>query len=1084
MAVDKAGLALLTYAHAGRVDLLGEAAVEYWGQQVDTARASAPLLSEAQLGDIVQAFAHAHAAEALFAEAAWTAMGAGSVVQLDSRYPLPREMITLRGAAALFYALDGDAPTEAELYQTACAAHADRLAAARKRRRRMLAAQAAELEGRAMEEEEEDDVEEDDDEEEEDDGDGPPLTDLQGRALPQEPWRGLQFAEIVQLRVRRDASLTPTRPAALALAAASLPAERRRVFPTAGLARLPHVVTALRGAFRDVRKVLVQSVLESLRSVGGGREAASLLAARGQAVEERVASVPAADLVALLQRTDPGRRALSFPLAVAGAGAAPRGAGSPFVTTHSVLEQLGRSCTTGHVTWVQISAAVRSCGACIAPPTDMPAAGAVFGGASTSPPPSLSFPSLAARPPALHSLVPADAALLAASAPAAAAAAASPSKAAAAAAAAAALVAANAPMPLVVLDVATSLLTNSVIALTSDGMLTAYDASTLTRKWLVSALPARAARALHWLRQTRLPFLHVLACAAEAAAPGAAPASTNAEAAGSLPSGLQLLAASPESHGQVVVNSSAAAYALRLAAETDPQAAAAFADASDPWAQALLELSWHSDAPACGQLVGRATPRVLADSELWTFGLVSGGQHRVHVAAGTAFALLEFVYVADAHLLVGSAVPISRGGLPGSAEAAAAVAQFLESEGPHQVPGSTTLSWPRIMAFDALTGACVADLGPLSAATTTGCHIVYVAASRHIIAADFLPLPEAEAAPKASAPAAAAAVATPVGKGKAAGGTGTSAAAASATRARPTTPVLKVWDLAPVIAVAARQRAAFLQAATSPDRAAAASTSLLNMSSASMGLNQTLSVTGALPGAGLDELVPQVLALPHALLLDVMSQGRGGRGGAAAPAFAPGAAVAALRSLPHSGMLAVAQADGRLSLWDARHRRQRLHFPPTSAFSAPDYHFTDADADTADAEDDDARWTALPSGCHKATRLKLSVYYRPAGLLQTTLAPAALARAGFDGRLVRELETEPAAGNRPAATVSVPATASVASPAPMHIGLASVPGGLHASLRASRPPCAARRLALAPAARPGRRGLGGERQPRRGQPLV
>ena len=123
------------------------------------------------------------------------------------------------------------------------------------------------------------------------------------------------------------------------------------------------------------------------------------------------------------------------------------------------------------------------------------------------------------------------------------------------------------------------------------------------------------------------------------------------------------------------------------------------------------------------------------------------------------------------------------------------------------------------------------------------------------------------------------------------------AAAAAAPRVRLSTPVLKVWDLAPVIAVAARQRAAFLQAATSPDRAAAASTSLLNMSAVSAGasfMNQTAGLPGG-TGLGLDDLVPQVLALPHALLLDVMSQARGG----AAPAFAPGAAVAALRSLPH-----------------------------------------------------------------------------------------------------------------------------------------------------------------------------------------
>jgi hypothetical protein len=219
-------------------------------------------------------------------------------------------------------------------------------------------------------------------------------------------------------------------------------------------------------------------------------------------------------------------------------------------------------------------------------------------------------------------------------------------------------------------------------------------------------------------------------------------------------------------------------------------------------------------------------------------------------------------------------------------------------------------------------------------------------------------------------------------------------------------------------------------------------------------MNQTAGLPGG-TGLGLDDLVPQVLALPHALLLDVMSQARGG----AAPAFAPGAAVAALRSLPHAGALAVAQADGRLSLWDARHRRHRLHFPPTCAFGAPDYLFTDAAAGEDEEEEegeDDARWTALPRGCHKATRLKLSVYYRPAGLLQTTLAPAPLARAGCDGSLVREHAPEPApaaqapVGPRPAAAASALAAPPLTA---MHIGLASVPGGLHAALRVSRPPC-------------------------------
>jgi hypothetical protein len=74
----------------------------------------------------------------------------------------------------------------------------------------------------------------------------------------------------------------------------------------------------------------------------------------------------------------------------------------------------------------------------------------------------------------------------------------------------------------------------------------------------------------------------------------------------------------------------------------------AFVDVTDPTAERCLEIAWHADAPAGGQVVARVTPRVVADAELASFGdlTLSGGGDAalpriVTVAGGTALALLE-----------------------------------------------------------------------------------------------------------------------------------------------------------------------------------------------------------------------------------------------------------------------------------------------------------------------------------------------------------------------------------------------------------------------------------------------------------
>lgn len=956
MVADKPSMRLLTYAHAGNVDLLDEASVEYWGRQWDTAKASAPLLSESQLGDIVQVFALIHSQERLFSDASWTAMTSNSVVQLDKRFPLPSELLTIRSTSALFFALDGDAPSESELLSLATEAHTERLSEARKIRKRVL--------NSGQEEE-------DDENDDEDDGalDFAPLVDAIGRRVPQDPWKGLSFANIVQMRVQRDATL---KTASLS-SATSIAAERRRIFPTPALGRIPHVIATLRSAFYDTRLVLVRSIVDSLK----GKDTPAAIEERRRSVEDRISSIPAADFIATVSRTDAGRRSLSFPLALDGGSIAPKGIGSQFVTVQSVLEQLGKGCISGHLTWAQVVASIRSFGGSISPPTDS-SLKASSPGASQAPSIGLLFPSLAERPPARLSLISSSPSMH------------------------------PPPASLIVLDVATSLSTNSIAVLTSDGALTSYDASSLARKWMTSALNPRAALAIKWLRENRLPFLKLLCVSAENHSPGSMQSSTNSTASGTSATGMLLLSAVPEAQGDIVVNSSAAAYAVGVANEMDKGVSSLLLDAIDPTGQSLIGLTWHSDAPSSGQVIGRITPRILADTELWTQGNASGGQHKVCVSGGTPFSVLEMVYLQDSHLIVGTCVPILGGGLPGSLEANSASSIIQDSETPHQIPGTATLSWPRLMAFDALTGACTADLGPLSSAVTSGSHLLYCPDTRQVIAADFLTLGKADSK---------------------------NAANATSSTTTLTSPVVKVWDFSPVLAIAARQRAAFLQAAISPDRAAAASTSLMSHT-----LNQTANITGYVtPAINVDELIPQVLALPHVVMLDVMSQ--------FSPldakvsqrsSFEPGSSISSLCLLPFSGMLTVAQADGSLSLWDARHTRHRMQFPPTVNATDNDFSPSDQTFNASNAEADDARFTSLPNGCFATSVLKLNTYFSGAGLLQFPQMPKFAPASGFDGKLIRNLA--------PTEMPKFPVDR-------VKIGLAAVPGGLHSSMSLVRQPC-------------------------------
>jgi hypothetical protein len=285
----------------------------------------------------------------------------------------------------------------------------------------------------------------------------------------------------------------------------------------------------------------------------------------------------------------------------------------------------------------------------------------------------------------------------------------------------------------------TSLFTNSIAVLTSDGVLTSYDSSSLSRKWMASALSSRAAFAVKWLRENRLPFLKLLCVSAENQSPGSLQ-SPNSFISSTSSTGLLLLSAVSEAQGDIVVNSSAAAYAIGVANEMDKGVSSLLLDASDPTGQTLIGLTWHSDAPSSGQVIGRATPRILADTELWTQGNASGGQHKVLVSGGTPFSLLEMIYLQDSHLVIGTCVPILGGGLPGSQESISASLIIQDAETSHQIPGTVSLSWPRLMAFDALTGACTADLGPLSSAVTSGSHLLYCPDTRQVIAADFLAL--------------------------------------------------------------------------------------------------------------------------------------------------------------------------------------------------------------------------------------------------------------------------------------------------------------------------------------------------------
>lgn len=994
MSADKAGIRVLTYAHSGGMSgVLEEHAVEYWGRQWDTARAAAQLLSEPELDDIVTAFAHVHAQELLYPAASWTAMTSNSISLMDPRYPPPTELLTIRGVLTVLYALDGDAPAEAEVFSYACIAHDERVKAAKRLRRK--------LRGEIDDDDAGADVDDDDDDDEDEDT----LVDAEGRHVPREPWHGLSFSDVVQFKVLRDKALANSRPSSFTSAKGSdgvsqpkflLAVERRRLFPTPGFARLPGMLHRLQSAYRDVRAVLYSSIVDSLHVDSESVEGQTAM----QEVDERVTSVPASDMIALLQRTDDGRRLLSFPLTLAASSAIGVGPGSRFVTIHSVLEHLSKACTSGHLTWAQLSAAISTCAS--AAPSILEAAPQ-----TVAPAPAVPLVSAPGRPPAQHSLVPISGH------------------------------SSGASDAVTVIDVATNLKTSSVCVLTSDGTLTAYDSFTLARRWVARAMPTRAAKALQWLRRMRAPYLKVLAT----------PSAGTAEP---VEDTTNLQSVSTEMQSQVVVNTSVAAYAIRLASAVDTFHSALFTDPADPGASSLLEIAWHSDAAACGHAIAKVTPRVVADTQLVSFqhdaSDPNAGPQQVltPIAGGTPLAMIEYTYIQEAHLIVGTAVPA---GINGND---AGYKYVLESEDAHQSSnGGAASAWPRIMAIDALTGGCIADLGPVSTATTTGSHIIYAPHSRHIIAADVLPLVD------------------------------------DAGRARhQAAPVIKIWDLSPVIAIAARQRAVFLQAAVSADRAAAASTSLLNltginnnsMSGGGMmdmtmgggnegGMNETMrTMTGGYTSSiPLDDLIPQVLALPHIAVLDVMSQFPSLHGARDASdvqhAFKSGPAVADLCLLPHSRMLAVAQSDGRLSVWDANHKRHRIHYPPTCNFNEDDYGCAIGGAGSVNHDDDDPRFTRIPHGCHLTTSLKASTFYKQGGVLQSSTTPF---QAAPDGRLLRDLPfadstdivlRSDAGSNFAGSLRNVRQASSLASAATVHVGLAAVSGGMPGPLRTGRLPC-------------------------------
>ena len=359
-----------------------------------------------------------------------------------------------------------------------------------------------------------------------------------------------------------------------------------------------------------------------------------------------------------------------------------------------------------------------------------------------------------------------------------------------------------------VLDVACGAASGALFVLTSDGALAAYDGATLLRRWVdPGALSATEVAAVLWARALRGGAAGAEGGAAAAAAGAWAGASLlccGVNAAAHVPVGADGGGGGGEGRQSpcdyVVVNRSFAAAALAAhaafvaATGADGTAGAA---AAQPVGGGVGsgELEWHVDAPACGQAVARVQPRFVAGvtlpgplSSSATHGHAGAGA--VAVAPGTPLALLETLYLSDAQLLVAVAAPPAV-----AAEALLRCAAASDADADAHAPTDPVAPpWPRILAFDALSGAVVADLG--AAPPASPALLTFLAHSCQLVATDV--------------------PAVTAGGGAGAGGDIGILHPGRPDLLFPPPGLLRVWDLGPLLRHVTRQRARFLAAATAP----------------------------------------------------------------------------------------------------------------------------------------------------------------------------------------------------------------------------------------------------------------------------
>lgn len=1032
-------LKFISVAHSGHVNILNDVEAEFWGREWDEGRAEAPLIGDAAMMDIATAFSIMHTEEQLYPGAAWATLTSTNHLGGDPLRPPPyNRLLTIRGAQSVIYMLDGDAPTQEELWEFALRLHERRLYQSRRRQLIIMGENPDAMDI-------EDDFDDDDDSEEEggtlfhtESGDPYPYTDSKGRhkKLPKLPYKALSFKDIVRFRVERDKKLleiaknfqeTEQRfkenqekvPTAYLLPEKcdrnpNLPslrmhAERRALFPTPGAPRINLLEAILRVSYQDVRNVLKATIVDKLRKVCEEQEGRVDEVAFQKQSEETVTSIPGHDLIALLQRTDEGRRVLSYPLALVNIHKSYSDFGSEYLTIHSALLHLTKTSNSGNISWAQVSSLVRSSGSVIPSPMDQARGG-------MDPAPFVPFLGTQLLPPSVHSLVP-PSPRDATSNP----------------------FLQNPARSNLLLDMHANTRTGSVFVLTADGTLNAFDSTTFNRKWVARCLPPPAARALHWLKTTRFPSLRILAPPIDGTASGVPGISLGEE-------NTPLVSSTTEVNHVVAVNLTVATYAYRLAKRLEPvkaQGLDLFVGEQDGMHD-LQEMRMFADAPSAGHVVSRIRPRVLADADLVTMVPENGTMTQIFtkLSQGTDFVLLETMYLADSHIIIGTAVPNNEEML--DLTEGKERKQKKKDQDAQRKKKNATVLWPRLFIFCALTGSCIADLGVLTTAATTGVHLQYNETARHLLASDMMeifppaPLHRRRMLPEEDTP-------------------------------KMFAPIVRVWDLAPIQSIVSRFRLAFLRAASSylgskaPDLHDVMDSAGAKAIAAALGVTEeqyaALKLEVAKEGkeklslfdeshfmpqatsqedAAIDALVPKVFNLPPMAVLDV---------GVAAfspsytqVTFRQGPPVISMCLLSNSGMLAIAQADGTITMWDTRYKRHRLHYPPTMRI--PDENALDSLENS-----DDPFWTPIPEGCHMVSTLPSMYYYKPAGLLQSSSSPAVL---GPWAKLVRTED----------ATNVYLELASTSSRLPtqhnamrLNISMAPLPIGLPGLLRNNRLPC-------------------------------